>query len=225
MPIAFDAAHNGDTTGNANSLTYSHVTSGSDRILFVFAHTYVAGAGSTGDIITGITYNGTAMAFVDKQLNAGGVYNRYQYCYVLVNPTVGTNNVVISASSALFRLLASSASYTGAQQTGQPDAFNKKTTDAITSQELSTTTVANNSWVVSGADASLDTIVVGAGLTARAGANTFTTRLGDSNGPKTPAGAYSATWTTSISSPFNVIQASFSPVPDTTGGAFLTNFI
>jgi len=223
LAIAFDAAHTGDTTGNANSLTYSHTITGSNPILFDFAHTYVSGSGATGDIITGVTYNGVTMTFVDKQLTTG-IYARYQYLFILVNPATGANNIVISANTASFRLISSSASYSGAKQTGQPDASGKKTTEGVTSQELSTTTVADNCWVVSGGVAVLETIAASTGVTLRSGGNSFNTRVGDSNGVKTPAGAYSMTWTTSSSSPFNVIQASIAPAAPLNTSAMFAMF-
>lgn len=222
--IAFDAAYNGDTSGNANSLTYSHTTSGDNRILFVGAHTYVSGVGATGDIITGITYNSVAMTLIDKQMTTGGSYSRWHYLYYLIAPATGANNVVISASSASYRLLASSASYTGAKQTAQPDASSKATTDAVTSQALATTVVADDSWLVSSGVAVLDTIAAGTGVTLRTGGNTFTTKIGDSNADLAP-GSNSMTWTTGVSSPFNVIQASFAPSIDSGGGSFLLNYL
>lgn len=149
MPIAFDAATDGGNNGGAStSLTFSHACSGSDRLLIVI----VAGDSFGGaDDVTGVTYGGVPMELVGKRAPAAS--NRWNYLYLLENPASGANNVVVSASSTHY-LLAGAASYTGAAQTGQPDA--STTNDgggSVTSLTTSVTVVAADSWLVCGENA------------------------------------------------------------------------
>ena len=140
MAIAFDATAHG-VANPGSSLTYAHTCTGSNLLLFVGIE-----GDSTNDIITGVTYNSVAMTRVDA-LPATTSGNRWFYLYYLVGPATGANNVVVSASSSIF-ISAVSASYTGAQQSGVPDSSNKGGATTGTSLSISTTTVADNCWVV-----------------------------------------------------------------------------
>lgn len=82
-------------------------------------------------------------------------------------------------------MYAESASYTGAKQSAQPDSSNTNAYTTQTNMSTSTTTVADNSWLV-GVFRSSTTATAAAGTTLRAGVNT-TIQIGDSNGAKTPA--------------------------------------
>lgn len=132
--------------------------------------------------------------------------------YVLANPASGANNIVVTSSDATYRWCAS-ASYTGAAQTGQPDAFNSATTSG-TSISVAVITVADNCWVTGFFFNEANTAFT-------AGANTTRRITGfysmmDTNAAQTPAGSYSiaATWTNSNSGA--VCAASFAPsVPST----------
>ena len=72
---------------------------------------------------------------------------RWIYLYALAAPSAGTNNVVISASSAI-DILAMSVSYTGVGQSGQPDANATNTAGSGTTFITSITTVSDNVWTV-----------------------------------------------------------------------------
>lgn len=139
--IAFDASSaDADTT---NSLTFSHTTGGSDRILFCMAY---INEGSGQDRVSGITYNGDAMTLVDKNLIASD----YTYLFYLIAPDTGTNDVVISLNSSV-GILGACGSYTGADQTSQPDSFDTNTAGpagGATSLTTSTTVVEDDSWLV-----------------------------------------------------------------------------
>lgn len=211
--IAFDAtseAH--DTSGTVSSLTFSHTTSGTNRILFVGFF-----AGVT-DIITGVTYAGTAMTLVNKIQAPGG---RWAYLYRLVAPASGANNIVISASGNT-AFGAAGASYTGAAQTGQPDASSTNTTSASTSFTESVTTVANNAWtVLSLRDENGSALTAGGGTTIRQNAAVGYS-FSDSNGPKTPAGSTSLSVSMTPSTNWGGVMASIVPfqeAPATTTSA------
>ena len=102
-------------------------------------------------------------------------------------------------------------------QTGQPDASTSNGSAADTSITVSLTTVAPGAWMVSLAIGVLQLPVASTGVTSRnANANS---RYGDSNASLSP-GSNSMTWTNGGTDSFNVLQASFKPVPDQ-GGAIL----
>lgn len=216
MSIALDTTADGGEDV-ATSLTWTHTCTGSDLILFV------AIASGTADDIAGVTYNGVPLTLVDK------IAARFFYVYMLVGPATGSHSVVVSASSSHI-LGAVSASYTGAAQSGQPDASVQNSVGTGTTLTTSITTVANNSWVFL-AMTNYDNGIppsAGTGATFRiAGAVLGEPGLFDSDGPVSPAGSYSMT-TTEGADPFNVgighILVSFSPASSGAtrpGAAFL----
>lgn len=201
MAIAFDSSTYGASAGAASSITFSHTTSGSDRILFVYVT-----INNTNTV--SVTYGGNAMTSI--AVNTGS-FNHYQSLWYIIAPTSGANNVVVSVSSATIRAYA--ASYTGAAQTGQPDASVVPAEATTTSYATSLTTVADNCWIVWGMSA-----MSGAALTA--GTHTtvrhqpevtaFGAAFCDSGALFTPAGSSTLT-VTSSSQLFCSIMASFSP--------------
>ena len=159
--VAFNAAtYGGNTTGT--SQTTSHTTAGTNRFLAVCVW-----ADTASDLISGVTYNGVSMTLVDKQLHTG---LRYHYLFGLMNPAIGANNVVTSASSSTF-IQTLVASYTGVAQAGQPEAAIKTTATAQTSITTPLTTVTANAWTVN---------CVGSGAGSAAGTN-FTERTSDTD--------------------------------------------
>lgn len=203
MPIAFDAASSGNT-GSAASLTIAHTVTGSNTILWVGAETV-----HTADHITGVTYNGIAMTRIGG-LQAGGSTNVWSYLYMLVAPASGANNVIISVSPDV-PIKANCASYSGALQTGQPDASGTNSATTGTSLSKAITTIADNCWLVS-------TIVNDAGVNT-AGSNTLKradggteTAIGDSDASMTPPGSFSQAWTFP-SAKSAMCVASMSPAP------------
>lgn len=208
--IALDSSSSSEASA-ATSLTYSHTCSGTNRILIV-------GIGSDdnpgdGDIVTGVTYNGVAMTQIVKRITDNATFtNRYAYLYYLINPASGANNIVVSASAS-GNIRANSISYTGALQSGQPDAFTSGGVAAATSKAVALTTVVNNCWMVSfGVCVLVGPPSAGTGITAR-GSGSTNTAIGDSNGALA-IGSNSMTWTQSGSDSFNILQASFSPAPE-----------
>lgn len=215
MAIAYDATAHGNTAG-ATSLTFSHTCgTGANRILWVGFR-----VGTSSDVATGVTYNGVAMTQAVKKSGAGG--SHYTYLYYLVNPATGANNVVISLSGSQ-SIIGVSASYTGANQSGQPDATTSATAEPGTSINASVTVVASQSWVIS--------FVANDGALAMTGSTGVTSvrdngswvsnivSLGDSNAGQS-AGSYGMTWTSS-SQNLNMVMASFSP---SVSGGFLLFF-
>lgn len=204
MAIAHDASTNGGgATGT--SLTFAHVCTGSNLLLFVDV-----AINSASDLVTGVTYNSVAMTQIDKTAITDG----WLYMFYLLAPATGSNNVVISASSSTF-IAGASSSYTGALQSGVPDAFGKNTAVPGTSVTKAITTIADNCWVHTGFSeraGSNNALSAGTGVTQRVG-NGATQQIysGDSNGVITPAGSYSMTWNDAANVNIAMIMASFAP--------------
>lgn len=206
--INFDTFTSGNATGTSS--TIAHTCSGNNRLLVVGV-----GTDASGDVITGVTYNGVAMTLVDKQQMAGAA-TRYAYLFYLLNPDSGTNDIVISASPS-HNIRSDHASYTGVKQTGQPDASSKATNASTTDLTNSTTVVLPDSWIVSFGQAINAVPVAGTGLTSR-GTEGINCRIADSNGGLA-VGAQAMHWTRGAADSINSIQASFAPEPD--GGGYI----
>jgi hypothetical protein len=205
MAIAYDTSTDGSST-SGTSLSFTHTTSGSDRILFVG----VVGDYTTDGVI-GATYNSIAMTLVSKN-NGAGNFARWTYLYVLPNPNLGTNSVFVTTSSSQF-IAAGAISYTGAKQSGQPDAFTNARDDGSHNQTTSLTTVADNCWLVGMAHDDGTNANAGSPSVLRLQDSGFTGLWAwiDNNGPVTPAGSASLTWTyTNVAV---IVMASFAPAP------------
>lgn len=202
--IALDSANAG-ASGTGTSLTYAHTTSGSDRILFVgFAVTT-----QNTDDITGVTYNGSALTLVDK-IKVPDTDNRWVYLYYIVAPSTGANNIVINSTSSTAKT-ANAVSYTGASQTGVPDSSATNTATSGTTFALTTTSVADNSWLVAMLRVGSTGLVAGANTTLRGTVSSFS-KMADSNAAVTPAGSNSLNFTTDGNSPlYGGVVASFAP--------------
>jgi hypothetical protein len=195
MAIAFDSSAKG--TLGASPVSHSHTCTGSDRILFVAAW------GDAGNP-TAVTYNGVSMTKI-ADIPANGDAYRGNLWY-LVNPATGANNVTVTGAG--LNVYGMSASFTGASQTGVPDASATESNLSTTSATIDVTTIADNCWTI--------LCTTGTGVptgmtngTERQSANT--NHLGDSNGAKTPAGATSITSTFGASANAYSVIASFAP--------------
>lgn len=130
----------GGTQNTTN--TVSHTVSGSNTLLLTFFTIY----NSTTDVVTGVTYAGTAMTRVNYAPYPG-ISPRQMYCYALVSPTSGANNLVISTSAANY-CSAGIITYAGCKQV-QPEATTYGATANNSSpMTLSVTTLTDNDWVV-----------------------------------------------------------------------------
>lgn len=141
MAIAVDTTTDGGFNGSTTTLTWSHTTAGSDRVLLVAVQT------TSGDLVTGATYNTVAMTQINKAVAPSSTTNIY--LFYLIAPTTGAHDVVVTAS-ATSALAGLSASYTGCDQASQPDSQTTATAaNPATSLTASTTVVASNCWLVS----------------------------------------------------------------------------
>lgn len=181
--IAIDATANGGGT-TATSISWSHTTTGSNRILFVGFRF----ASATNDV-TSVTYNGVAMTAIT--CSAAPQAAQFACLYYLVAPATGLNTATVNLSSSV-RVEPVSISYTGASQTGVPDATSVATTTASNSVTATLTTVANNSWVVGYGYSSGATITEGnAGTVVEVRNSNAGFGMIDKNGAVSPVGATS----------------------------------
>lgn len=185
----FDAKAIGAVTPGT-AFTMGHVTSGSNRVLFVG----VCEAGGTTATGMALTYNGSAFNVVTgspKQTPMGQAW-----LYYLINPTIGTNTISVSWTGSTF-VRAISASYNNALQSGQPNAHNEGTANGTIITTTGTSTL-NNCWHMSFvSDSGGSALSAGAGVVSVRDPGTALSNicaLGDSNGPIT-TGPYSMSWT------------------------------
>lgn len=203
--IAFDNSGHA-SGGSAGSITWSHTTAGTNRVLFVGVWIY-----PTSITITGVTYGGVACSFIDSVVV--GSASQYIALYSLANPALGANNVVVSVSSSSGSVYAGSLSYNGARQTGIPDAYAATSYGYQTSISESVTTVANHCWALgiyrnSNGDSSE---TLNANAIRLTDSLTGAIVMGDTNGP-VAAGATVTMVGSNDSSGFGgIIIASFAP--------------
>ncbi len=208
MGIALDATSSGTASSASSPLVYSHTCTGVDLILFVSV------IDTSGDTVTGITYNGVAMTQITKCLT-GGVE---LYLYYLINPATGAHNVSVSYTGIPTVVSSYSASYTGALQSGQPDAFNSATGNSGTAS-VATTVVAQSCWLVTTAindTANFNT--PGTNIVERVPGTGSSFILGDSNGTVSTGSVTASVTITGGSPQWGIISASFAPAPTLGGG-------
>ncbi len=211
---AFDAAGNG--SGCSTTCTFAHTVTGANAVLFVQQT-----LNTNTDNSTGCTYdvNGggaTAMTLITKLDNTLTGWH-YLYYILIASPDGASHNVVCTAGTAGSD---SSASYTNVLQTlkyanpSRTDSYNSGQTSSAGSLTTSTSTVNDNSWMVTSIYDGDITVSASTNVTSRfIGAAGFAFfGIGDSNGAITPAGSFSQTWASSPSRAMSMIVASFSPV-------------
>lgn len=135
--IAFDNAAKVANGSSVSSLSGAYTVTGSNPIIFASCW------GAVGSpSVTGITYNSVSMTKVaDENIPADRGYS----VFILPSPATGSNTLIASGSS-LFIL--DGASYSGAKQTSQPDAFNTGSWSSANSFTSTVTTIANNCWMI-----------------------------------------------------------------------------
>lgn len=128
-------------------MTFSHtINSGSNRILIVA----VAAGGTGANVVTGATFNSVSMTQVPDAVAASlaGTFDDVKM-YYLINPPVGTYNVVVSKDTTPGFLWAAASSYNGVNQS-TPFLPTSGTGGNVTNttQSLSRTTQYWDQWLV-----------------------------------------------------------------------------
>lgn len=214
MAIARDTFTNG-AFASGTSRTYSHTCTGTDLILFV--HVFI---NTTADRISSVTYAGTPMTLLHK-FSPGA--SRYLYLFALTNPATGANNVVVSASAST-AIGSNAFSYTGVEQTSQPEVTRTQSSSADP-DTFTITTLTDNSWVA------LVTLGNNADPTASTGSNFYgqNSVYGDADvfdsGNIATAGSVSMTLDYPGSFPHGGIQVAIAPSGGGGGGAIKPNFL
>lgn len=205
--IAFDAASNGRSATSDQTLTVSHVVSGSNRLLVVAVTT--SDSIDADRPITGITYAGTPLTKATSTQNNAGDFGAE--IWYLVAPSTGTNNIIITATAGITRIVGGGVSLTGIDQTTPLDATGGAQGSSGESSAV-VTTVADNAWVVdANAQNTSGGATVGTDQTERwNNIGTVLDGASSTEGPKTPAGAVTMSWTF-VSSQWAISAASFAP--------------
>ena len=151
------------------------------------------------------TYGGVAMTLITGSPLTEGV-GEYISSFVLANPASGANDVVVTVLTTN-DIYSRAASYTGCNQTGQPDAQNTNTSTG-TDLSVSVTTGVDNCWLV-GLFRGRANLTAGTNTTLRNDVSGF--MIGDTNAAQTPTGTYSIN-ATQISNAWGVIGISIDPV-------------
>uniref|UniRef100_A0A6H1ZT25 Uncharacterized protein n=1 Tax=viral metagenome TaxID=1070528 RepID=A0A6H1ZT25_9ZZZZ len=206
MAITFDA-QSASAYSSTTTLTWSHICTGSDRLL-------VAGIYAGADSTMSVTYGGVSMTQINRLLMTGAAAGQYIYLFYLLSPATGANNVVSTSGTAV-GMYGAGSSYAGAKQSAQPDASaTQATATSQTTLTTSLTTVADNCWVV-GHAYSGNAVTAGTNTTLRTGSVTAL-RMLDTNAAQTPAGSHSIQTTQTPAEFIGHCIASFAPIVSTT---------
>lgn len=197
--IAFDVA-NAQANTTTSPKTYSHTVTGSNNIILI-GNQNVPG---TTDLNTAVTYNAVSATFLNYVTQGAGCNADL---WQLTGPATGANTVSVTFTSTNLDVI--SASYSGAKQSGQPDATNTTTQASGTSITTTVTTVAANCWIVGRASNGSTAPTAGTGATARANNAGAGGLWIDSNGPLS-AGANSLS-VTGVSTGMVLNLASIAP--------------
>lgn len=189
MAIAVD-----NTSSSANqtgsSVSFSHTCAGSNRVLLVG----VTIADST-KTVSGITYNSVALVKVDA-IDMPSASRRAELWY-LVAPATGSNTIAVTLTGAPISFFnVGAVSYTGVRQDSTPAVSGKYSDNAANDVLKSITTLSDNSWLVGAmTDGASANPAADSGTTLRLSVynragNGYEMFFLDTNGPKTPAGAF-----------------------------------
>ncbi|MBI3030219.1 MAG: PQQ-binding-like beta-propeller repeat protein [Candidatus Rokubacteria bacterium] len=216
--IAVDSSSSCTPT-SANSFTWSHTTSGVDRVLIVG----VALRNPNSQTVSSVTYAGTSLTQVLARDNGTSV--RIEI-WRLVGPALGTNNVVVSYASGVSAKTACGAvSLTGVDQSNPIDATNSATGTSL-APSVTVTTVTNYAWVIDGiafrsTGNAKPTGTAGGGQTERwsgytegGGSDPNIRGKGSTEGPKNPAGSVVMDWSLDGSTSVDWAAAGVALKPD-----------
>ena len=200
--IAFDSASSDNGNGNSPQYFSTSVTAtSSSNLLYI----NIEENGLSSTQCTGVSANGVAATKIDG-INVGGVNFGYASNWYVMG--VGGKITLTWTGCRANQTNSGWALYTGVKGINQPDAH--LTNSAVASSLTTTTTTsADKSWVISSAYNVSGAMATSSGITSRYIAYGII-GLGDSNGPISPAGSYSMTWTANTGT-WGILQASFAP--------------
>src|SRR5688572_13834818 len=103
--VTLDGTASSTTASGVDQVTLSHTTAGSNRLLIV-----CVGHIGTDVALTGITYAGIAMTLVVDEFVSTGIS---LYCYRLIAPATGANNVVANFDANAIDIAIGAISFNG----------------------------------------------------------------------------------------------------------------
>lgn len=207
------------TSSNEGSSSSPHTTAhtigaGSNRLLIVGVR-----IDPGNDNITGVTYNGVAMAAGPKRVhgNTGAATQRNitVALYSLINPPTGTANIVVSFSGGGSPYCVTrGVSYSNAHQTTQGTPTNTNAADGATTLASTLITTLNNALHIGMTSTKNQNMSAGANTTAiiAGGSNLYR-----STNPVSPAGSNTITVTPSAADDVAIVSAAFYPIEEQMG--------
>lgn len=142
--IASDNNSEGSDTSSGATLTLAHTSAGSNRIMVMHGNNQLLSS-----TLSSVTYNGSGATLVFSITQSGAA--RLSYIHYLVAPTTGTNNIVWTWGASATNLRGGCVvTYSGASQTGQPDASGKTEQASNITINTNITVVASGCWVING---------------------------------------------------------------------------
>lgn len=207
MAIGFDAS----SIGGLNASSWSHTVGGSNRILFVGEFDDTGGS----NLLTAVKWNTSESFTKITEIQAPG--DRWVSIWYLINPTATTANISLTTTAGAFK--GSASSYTGAQQSGVPDAFDStsQTPSSLGGSDSINLTVGTNAWIVTFFKENAGIGVTWTNATERQ-SSAFGDHIADSNAALTG----SQTTTASYVGPTRTAMVSASFLPS--GGAAAATF-
>lgn len=179
VSVSNEIAYDNSAKTTSNNLSFT-VGAGANRVLLVFTI-------SLSDTVTAVSYGGQSLSVVKKTTFPGSGRDGMT-CWILVNPPSGANTVALTGTFVAYVPI----SYSGALQTGQPDASAVNNQDTSSTSITGTlTTINNNCWAVIGEVDSSGGESAGAGTTQRQVDTGIAYFVGDSNTFINPAGSKS----------------------------------
>ncbi|MCA9071840.1 MAG: DUF4347 domain-containing protein, partial [Planctomycetaceae bacterium] len=140
LNVAVDSSSSA-ATPDQDSLTFSHTTSGTDRLMIVGVS-----LDPHGTSVSSVTYNGVNLALIGVE-EVGGSHARVEI-WALVAPDTGTHNVVVNLTDAGHRgAVAGAITFTGVDQSTPLGTFSSASGDSSTA---STTTGSSSGDLVFG---------------------------------------------------------------------------
>ena len=189
MALAVDAISNSGAKSSADPWTWSHTCSGSNRVL-------VVAVSSDNDFPSSVTYNGVALTQVAGASiqHATNTAKKVSLWY-LIAPATGSNTVSVDFPDGNYGA-AGAISFTGADQTTQPDIESEEQATA-TSNTLNISTVTDGAYIVDAIqkDAGTTALTMDAGQTEIYNFSPTFNRSGGSYKAAGTPGAKTMTWT------------------------------
>lgn len=206
--IAFDASSSAQ--GVSTSITNNHTATGGSLVAFMT--TVIQG----GDWLTSITYSGLTPSLIAKVAIPATTGSAFLYSHALTGIPAGSANIITTSGTSTL-ILNSCETYTGAKQTGQPEAFAVGTGVALMTITKSVVTLTDKAWLYgswgAGSNTNAAAVTAGSNTTLRksllqTNTDQWFLASSDPNAQETPTGSYSQTVNKTISDSMAIVVSS-----------------